>query len=374
MRKFTLKNYEEKLIRQVIHLDQGVTYNPEFRATRMMCDYPSRKAQLGWSVYKGYLKPNEYIAKLLFQSILSRQGERWQNFYESPEDMTDVMILLREMILKKGFANHIPEELNETLRKNKGHIVEIKEEALKKWQENMPTDSASQTYLLLDDATAAYTYKSARTLGLYFRENDIAFYPEIKPIFPGWEYFAYGLIDDGITYIESLINELKEKNIKTVMTLSGQTEYLFKKFLAKLPVEHPFEIVNVLDGCQKLNVDIPSLLYAGSFYLRYLDKGDMLNNLVVNTKEEPVKNAPEFTPLVRGDKRINILNRWQKPLCAEYHLIAFDEDILKNIEKDFIEDLKKTNHEQIVVFEPYAFNNLITLMPDDKITYFFDLL
>ena len=46
MRKFQLEHYENQLNHQVIHMDQAVCYCPEFRATKMMHDYPSRRLQL----------------------------------------------------------------------------------------------------------------------------------------------------------------------------------------------------------------------------------------------------------------------------------------------------------------------------------------
>ena len=84
MSGYTLDNYEDKLIHQFIHLDQGLWYCPEYRANMAVRNYPSRTLQLGWSVYKGYIEPSEYIADILFGSFLSRQGERWQCFGEDP--------------------------------------------------------------------------------------------------------------------------------------------------------------------------------------------------------------------------------------------------------------------------------------------------
>jgi len=374
MRNYILENYEDKLTHQVIHLDQGVCYCPEYKVTKAMRDYPSRKLQLAWSIMKGYIKPSDFTSNLLFQSLLSRQGERWQCFGESPEDLTDVMILCREMMVKKGFSKEIIHEFKEILENNNGHIIKTSNEAIEKWNKNMPTDSKSTTYLLLDDATAAYAYNSSNALGNYFKKKNISFYPEIKPSFTGWEYFAYGLIDEGILHIEGLINELKEKNIKTIMTLSGQTKYMLSKYLEKLPVDQPFKVINVLDECEALQVDKPSYLYAGSFNLRYLNIADSLNNLVKNNKEEKTRNCPEFTPLLKADKRVNDLNYWQKPIGAEYYLIGFDVGILSAIEKDAIEDIKKSTFEQVVVFDPLAYFTLKNKMKKVTIIYYFDLL
>lgn len=374
MRNYTLENYENKLVHQVIHLDQGAYYCPEYMATNAMRDYPSRKLQLGWSIMKDYIKPTEFTSNLLFQSILSRQGERWQCFGESSEDLTDSMILLREMMIKKGFSKEIITEFKDTLKNNDGHVITASKDAFDEWQKNMPVDEKSTTYLLLDDATFSYTYKDSKTLGDYFKKNKISFYPEIKPTFIGFEYFAYGLIDEGISYMDKFIKELKDKNIKTIMTFSGQAEYMFKTYLQKLPVDQPFEVLNVLDDLEELKVDKPSFIYGGSFNLRYLFKSEKLNNLVKNTKEERIKNSPELSPLLKGDKRVNILMHWQKPIGAEYHLIGFDKEILAKIEEKAIEDINKSNAKQVIVFEPYAYKILKNKMKDTEIIYYFALL
>ncbi|MEA5073472.1 MAG: hypothetical protein VB030_04810 [Eubacterium aggregans] len=84
MRDYTLKNYEEQLNHQVIYMDQAVCYCPEFRASCMMHDYPSRRLQLARSVFKGDLEANDFIANLQFQSILSRQGGALAEFWREP--------------------------------------------------------------------------------------------------------------------------------------------------------------------------------------------------------------------------------------------------------------------------------------------------
>ena len=65
MREFTLEHYEDKLNHQVIHMDQAVCYCPEFRASHMLHDYPSRRLQLARAVFKDEMAPNDYIAGLV---------------------------------------------------------------------------------------------------------------------------------------------------------------------------------------------------------------------------------------------------------------------------------------------------------------------
>jgi hypothetical protein len=374
MRNYTLENYEEKLIHQVVHLDQGVNYCPEFRATRMMRDYPSRKLQLGWSVYKGYLKPSEHTARALFQSVLSRQGERWQNFREDPEDVTDSLILLRELLLNKGYAGSIAENIRSEVSRHDGHILSVPEDTLQQWRDAIPVNDSSRTFLLLDDATASFAADSARALGRFFERKGVSFHPDIQPVFPGWEYFAHGLVEDGIKHTGKLIEDLAKKNIERIVTVSGQAEYLLKTYLPKLPVEVPFVVESILDYCDSLNMQVPSYFYAGSFYLRYLDKGSRINALAPNSREEPVKHCAEFIPLLSADKRVNHLNWWQKPLCPEYVASGIDDSVLNSITQDSASDILKAPFEQIVVFDPYAFNILRALMGEKRVVYFFDSL
>ena len=68
MRKLSFENPEmmDILNHQVIHMDQGVTNNPEYIATRAMRHYPSRTAQLIRSVYLGELPASPYGADMVF--------------------------------------------------------------------------------------------------------------------------------------------------------------------------------------------------------------------------------------------------------------------------------------------------------------------
>jgi hypothetical protein len=374
MRTYTLEAYEDKLVHQVIHLDQGACYSPEFRATRMMHDYPSRKLQLAWSVYKGYLPPTEYIASLLFQFLLSRQGERWQNFGECAEDLTDAMILCREMMVKQGFAKEVIQAFKRMLDQNGGHVCPLPSNSVDAWRGAIPTDPASSTYLLIDDATAAYAADCASSFGRYFKEQEIAFYPEIQPTFLGWEYFACGLVDEGITHLQHLVDHLIERHISTVVVLSGQARYLLTKYLEKLSIAQPYKVVDVLDECRCLKVREPSYLYAGSFNLRYLDRARKMNDLVKNDREESIKDCAEFTPLLSADHRVNQLTCWQKPVCAEYSLVGCDPAIVAAIMNDAIADIAKPPHSQVIVFEPYAYHVLKNKLQAEKISYYSEVL
>lgn len=374
MRNYTLKNYEDKLNKQVVHMDQAVCYCPEFRATKKMHDYPSRKLQLARAVYKGELEGNDYITNIMFNCILSRQGERWQNFGESPEDCTDAMILSREMLVKQGFAKSTVDELKAILKDNKGHIFEEKEELNTKWKKYMPLSETSSTYLMLDDATYTYASESARSMGEFFSKKGIVFYPEIKPICMGWEYFVYGLIDEGEEYFVKIIAELEDKGIDTIVTLTGQSHYIWKTFLEKLNLQHNFRIMNILEYCEQLKVNSPTYLYAGSFYTRYLRMENDINELIVNEREEVIKNSAEFNPLLNADKRINKVTIWQKPVSAEYLLLGMEEEIKNHILEDALLDIKKGTQNKTIVFEPFAYNKLSMILGKKSVLYFIDAL
>lgn len=355
---YTLKNYTEALDTQVIHMDQAVCYNPEFRATKSMLDYPSRKLQLSRAVYKNELEPSEYIANLLNQSLLSRQGERWQNFGECPEDCTDAMILSRALMNEKGFNKEIIDTFKETLKANDGFINAFNPAELSAWKRQLLISEKSNVFLMLDDATLSLAEGNSRNFTDFFKEKNFAFNPYVKATYSGFEYFAYGLIEEGYEYFSNLVKELDEKGIDTIVTLSGQTQYVWDVFLKKLDIKHPFKIINILDMVDELKSEEVLYLYAGSFYTRYLRKEEQINGLVKNNEETYIKNSIEFIPLLDADKRINRVTIWQKPVCAEFKLYGFDDKVLEKITNEGIEDIKKGIQTRTVVFDPYAYSTL----------------
>ncbi len=372
MRNYRLKNYQEQLNRQVVHMDQAVCYCPEFRASKKMHDYPSRKLQMARAVYKGELEGNDYISDILFKSILSRQGERWQNFGECPEDCTDAMILSREMMVEKGFGKKIVGQIKNILKENNGHIIKETDQLDKKWSAYMPVSEESSTYLFVDDATYAFASDSARNLGEFLTEKGVTLYPEIKARFTGWEYFAYGLVEEGQKHLEEMIQEMASKGIDTLITLSGQAHYMWTILAEKLGLKHKIKVVNILDYCKQLRVKEPVYLYAGSFYTRYLRMEKDINDLVCNKKEEVIKNSIEFNPLLVADKRINKVTIWQKPLTAEYLLVGIDEDIKDAIMADAIADIKKGTQAKLIAFEAHSFKLLKSIFGDKQVSYFLD--
>lgn len=367
MKKYTLAEYEEQLNHQVIHMDQAVCYNPEFCATRKMHDYPSRKLQLARAVYKNELPLTEYVGDLVFSSILSRQGERWQNFRENQEDCTDVMILCRKMLLDKGYQALAVEEFRRALAEGGGRLIHAHP-----W--NLPQNADSETAIVLDDVTASACKSSEKALAFWCEKNGITFINPAVPVFTGFEYFAYGLVEEGTEHLAKMIKTIEETGAKDVMVLSAQLAWMLTTFADKLGLSKKFAVRYLPHELDRLSTDTPSYVYAGSFNLRYLCNSQILNALLPNTTEERDKRSIEFIPLLKGDRRVNQLTIWQKPLSAEYMLYGMKKEIIYAIREDALLDIKKADAEQIIVFEPTAMPVLKEAFPEKKICFYLDLL
>lgn len=367
MREYTLANYEEELNHQVIFMDQAVCYCPEYLAGREMHDYPSRKLQLARAVYKGELPANDYIGDIVFSGMLSRQGERWQNFRENPEDCTDVMILCREMLLSKGYKPKAPDQLRALLETNDGHIC--KEEA---W--DLPEDPSSDTAILLDDLAAEGFKDGRKKLAEYCSSQGISFVNKADPMFLGFEYFACGLVEEGRKQLAKVIGQLQETGAAKVLVLSAQAYYILTVFAGKLGIEVPFEMCYLPYMAGELNAGKPAYVYGGSFNLRYLCNADKLNAQMKNHQEEPVKHAAEFIPLVDGDVRKNKLTIWQRPVGPEYACFGTDDKILKAICQNAVTDIRKAGADLIVSYEPSAIPVLKQELPDYEVIGYLELL
>lgn len=367
MRKYTLANYEEELNHQVIHMDQAVCYCPEFLAGMKMHDYPSRKLQLARAVCKGELPANDYIGELVFSGILSRQGERWQNFGENPEDCTDAMILSRGMLLSKGCKPEAVQKLSALLQENQGHINKAKA-----WE--LPVDPASDLAILLDDASAEGFLAGKEHFAGYCQEHGLKFVNEAAPVFPGFEYFACGMIEEGTAQLKQIVNDLESTGAKQVLVLSAQVYYLLTVFVKKLGIEPGFSVCYLVDLLPELKADRPAYVYGGSFNLRYLCNAKKLNAQMKNKRETPVRNAAEFIPLVDGDVRVNKLTIWQRPVGPEYACFGTDEGMLKAISKNAAADIRKASAGLVVSYEPTAIPVLKEELPDKEIISYLELL
>ncbi|MCC8023872.1 MAG: hypothetical protein LIP16_00985 [Clostridium sp.] len=365
MTKYQLEQYEDQLNHQVIHMDQAVCYCPEFRATKMMHHYPSRRLQLARAVYKGETALTDYIGRINFASILSRQGERWQNFRESPEDCTDVTILCREMLLKKGYRSMGTEAFKQAFENGLT-------KAAVTW--DLPVDRTSKKGVLLDLETARNAKEGESRLKAYLDKQEIAFVNQAGAELAGFEFFAYGLVEEGTRHLKELIDRYADMNIEELYVLSAQAAYMFTVFAAKLGLEVPFQVVYLPEQLEVIDCEERTYVYAGSFNLRYLMNGEMLNRLVPgeSTVQEPY--SQEFTPFLKGNKRINQLTIWQKPVCAEYQLHHRDEKLQLAIEDDACADIERSGADTILVFEPAALPVLRRRFSRKNVVYYLEML
>jgi hypothetical protein len=182
------------------------------------------------------------------------------------------------------------------------------------------------------------------------------------------------MIDEGKAHVQKLIAGLSEQGIKTILTLSGQTEYLYKVLLPKIGIAHGLEVKNILDDCPSLAIPFPAYVHGGSFNLRYLAKGPVLEKLSPNLQERAVKNAPEFSPLVEGARRVNRLTIWEKPLCAEYTLVLPKEDQEDKIFDDALRGIQRSGCTGVVSFEPYSYKILKERTTGIDIRYYMEML
>lgn len=370
MMNYKLENYEEQLNHQVIHMDQAVCYCPEFRATKMMHDYPSRRLQLARAVFKNEMAVSDYIGEINFAGILSRQGERWQNFGELEEDCTDVTILSRQMLLEKGYVSPAAEEFKAALKKGGGRLL-----PQKKWE--LPVDKNSQMAILLDDETAYCdggneNGKNERCLANYLKMHGMSFVNEAESEFLGFEYFAYGLVEEGAAHLKALIEKYEAMGAEKVLVLSAKAAYLLTKFAEKLDRRPVFEVVYLPDILETIHEEEKTYVYAGSFNLRYLVNGNSLNELIPADSEKQLPTSQEFTPLLEGNARINQLTIWQKPIGAEYQLFHADKSMLQAIEDDACQDIKNAGADKILVMEPTAYQVLKERFRDKKVVYYLE--
>lgn len=359
MRKFSLDNkiFADILKHQAVHMDQAVCYCPEYLATRDMCYYPSRVAQIIRAVWLGELEPSQFGADLVFSSLLSGLGERWQNFGESPNGYLFSQILGRELFLKHGFYREDADKLLETIASQGDHILPIDAHERQLWKEAIPVEEDSNICLFVDDATYAFCSSSAIHLGDFLNSLDIQVHEDIGPYFGGFEYFAMGLVDKGIAHFQKLIDQLEEKGIRRVITLTGQSHFLLTTLCEAVGISHELEIINILELATEITAS-KVYLYGGSFYTRFLGMSDLLNELTENQEEKPIHNSCEFLPFVEGDKRVNTVTMWGMPVCSEFILGTGDDKLLSSIGAMAVTDIKKAGGKEIIVCDPHAYFKL----------------
>ncbi len=358
MRDFSFENkiYMNMLNRQVIFMDQAACYCPEYLATRALRHYPSRTAQIIRSAYLGEIPFTQYGADIVFSSILSGQGERWQNFGETRVDFLLINILGRELYIKNGFMKSEVNALKSAIKSNGGNIIKISDKAYKIWSDSICTNN-SDVFLLIDSATFEYAQDSAAHLGDYLKQKSIFPNSEIAPIFLGFEYLAAGLIDEGIEQLKKFIDKMNSLNIKKIITLSGQANFMLTEIFKVLGITHDFEIIDILDLIDSFEGE-KSYIYGGSFYTRFLNKSSRFNQLLQNNEEKNVLNSWEFVPLLEADKRVNQVGIWSAPICPEYFPMIKNENLLEKIYTNAIIEFKRAGFVELVICDPYALNTL----------------
>lgn len=382
MRKLSLENPDVMDIvnHQVIHMDQGITYTPEYVATRQMRHYPSRTAQIIRSVYNGELPASQYGADTVFASILSGQGERWQNFGGDPNGYILTVMLGRELFYKKGFYKEEVDALKETIEKNDGFLPKD-QEGIDAWAQALPMNKESRTGLLLDEATFAYAAGSREKLGTFLKKKNMI--ASFGPYFTGFDYLANGCIDEGTAVMEKLLAGWKEQGITTMITLTGQSQYMFTVLLPYLGLETDIEFISILDLAERFDAE-NAYIYGGSYLTRYVRKDGALNNLLVNTEEEHLLSAPEFLPELCADKRRNVVGIWTPPLCAEYNTLAHSTDSEKAADQKALEEqiyadslaaIKEASFGTLLVCDPFAYKALQEHgYPKGKMVYYLDVI
>ena len=91
---------------------------------------------------------------------------------------------------------------------------------------------------------------------------------------------------------------------------------------AKAEITVPFEVIYLPERLEPMDVKEKTYVYAGSFNLRYLLNAELLGRLIPSESEIQEASSEEFIPILKGDKRINKLTIWQKPVGAEYKLFC----------------------------------------------------
>lgn len=355
MRSFHLENMAASVDRQTIHMDQGICYNPEYLASGAMRHYPSRIAQIARAVWKGELEATEYGADTVFAPILSGLGERWQNFGEDRNDYLLISLLFRELFVKKGLKKDAADALRKTVKENGGHIIAAGEKERARWEAFIPAAKESGTCLLIDDATFACASENAFELGAFLKKKGIEVQKDLGPHFLGFEYFAAGLIDEGIEHLSALVKKLKGSGAHTVVTLSGQSHYVLTTLCAALGIEHELRVRHILEYADSLAIDRAYLL-PGSFCGRYLPRiNEKIASLTAAEGERRIKNSKEFLPLIENGRRVNLPTMWLAPLCAEFAAFGGDEKVNKGILENGIREIKRAGYSQLVVFDPFEF-------------------
>ena len=338
--------------RQAIHMDQGLAWCPEFRATRSMADYPSRKAQLVRALHLGQIPPSARAAEILFHSILSFQGERWQVFNEPPADWTLLLILGRQALVKAGFGTGPAEEVLRRARAAEAGPAAVAAQP----PLALPTVTGGTDWMYVDEACAAAAAPSADRLGALLGRAGIRLGWEVRPVTGLWELFVYGAVEEGAARARALVSELRRRGVRRIAALEGGTVWFWRFFLPEIGVRHGFPVVDVLETAEKLEAGGRTFLAAGSFRARALGQAALVNRLV-----EP-------------EKRAHTVTIWQRPICAEHELIGFPAGTERLIFEDALEEIRASGCERIIAFDAHAYRKLRAARIPEQVAYFTEVI
>jgi hypothetical protein len=264
----------------------------------------------------------------------------------------------RELFYKKGLA---PEPPAITLQPQK-------------WLDEIETEAEIKTggsALFIDEATCNYCAGFAPKLNAFLRANQ--FKIALAGIYDtGFSLLAVGRIDDGIKVLEQNASALNKSGVKRVITLSGLSHYCLTTLADEFEIKRDFETANILSLLNSVFAK-EAYAYGGSFYCRYLKMGALIESLTKNApeKEKVVPNSREFQPVLEGDKRVNRLNIWQPPVCAEFFNPGSETGIFERAAAE----IASVSHSELVIFDPMAYNAFNSKKSEaNKVKYFLDLI
>lgn len=367
---FSINARIESLRRQAVHWDQGVAYAPEFRASLLESDYPSRKAMLALYLGENRIEPSSRLCEILNTSILSGQGERWQTFGEHPSDLTFDLIAARAHLLERGHNLGPKKELESRIEANNGRAYSLPALELEKWSGVVSVESSSTSQLIVDHASAFFLSEEIESLSEFLDRHHISSAAAPLPVSMGLEFLALGMIDEAAIALVAIVSWLQQLGVREAIVVSPQAKFMLTEVLRVLQIPHNFAVVDLLEVSNSIEVDRPSFLYAGSFWARFLGQAKEINRLVPNTTEERLRTSEEYLPTYRADKRVNDVTIWQKPLVPEFMVHGVDRELLHQVFNDAYEDIRSTPHEQVVVFEPHSYHELCRRVPAERTVYF----
>ena len=117
------------------------------------------------------------------------------------------------MLLKKGYQSPEVKEFQKALEAKEGRLYE-------KTSWELPMDEKSDKAILLDEETAQNAKAGEGPLREYLNRKGISFVNRADAEFVGFEYFAYGLVEEGIEHLKQLVEKYAKMKVRQVWVLS----------------------------------------------------------------------------------------------------------------------------------------------------------